>query len=674
MKFQNMWLNYKKIQKSISKNSTVEFKKIFIQTNNMNQSEVKIIKTAAKEFKKAVREILDINVDIQEQKEKLGNKDKQGIYLYIAPDLDIEDSYKLFEENNNVIIEGSNGRGILYGVFHIIRLLQTGNTLKGIAVEEKPDNPLRMLNHWDNMEGSIERGYSGQSFFFNNNEIMINERTKMYARLIASLGINGTVINNVNVKNHATELISEKYYSKLKELSEIFIDYGIKLYLSLNFAAPMELGDLDTADPLEPKVITWWEEKMKEIYENLPNIGGFVVKADSEGRPGPFTYNRNQAEGANMLGQAIKPYGGIIIWRCFVYNCKQDWRDYKTDRARAAYDYFSSLDGQFLDNVILQVKNGPMDFQVREPVNPLFGKLEKTNQILEVQIAQEYTGQQHHICYLIPMFKEILEFKTHCNFQKDKVRDIVSGRTYEQAKCGITAVSNTGDDFNWTGHDLAGVNLYGFGRLSYNTSLSAEEIAIEWIQMTFGMEDKVVDVLLDVLMKSRDTYERYTSPLGIGWMIEPNHHYGPNVDGYEYSRWGTYHRADHLGIGVDRSDKGTGYVQQYNEPVASMYNNIETCPEELLLFFHYVKYTYVLSTGKTLIQHIYDTHFEGVEEVEAMVEKLISLKGLMESEVYDRILYRLQEQLENAKEWRDQINTYFYRKSGIKDEKGRKIY
>ncbi|NMB44190.1 MAG: alpha-glucuronidase, partial [Clostridiales bacterium] len=487
-------------------------------------------------------------------------------------------------------------------------------------------------------------------------------------------GINATAINNVNVKDRATQLISERYYDSLKELSEIFADYGVKLYLSLNFAATMELGDLDTADPLEPRVIAWWEEKMKEVYKHLPNLGGFVVKADSEGRPGPFTYNRNQAKGANMLARAIKPYGGIIIWRCFVYNCQQDWRDRVTDRAKAAYDYFAPLDGEFLDNVVLQIKNGPMDFQVREPITPLLGKLEKTNQILEVQIAQEYTGQQRHVCYLIPMFKEILEFKTYCNSNKDTVADIVGGRAYGHIKCGIAAVCNTGDDVNWTGHDLAGVNLYGFGRLSYNTSLSAEEIAIEWIQMTFGLEEKIGTVLLDILMKSWPTYEKYTSPLGIGWMVQPNHHYGPSVDGYEYSRWGTYHRADHLGIGVDRSHKGTGYAQQYNEPNASMYNDIETCPEKLLLFFHYIKYSHILSTGKTLIQHIYDTHFDGVEEVERMNEKFISLKEFIEPIVYDRILLRLQEQLESAKEWRDQVNTYFYRKSGVEDEKGRKIY
>lgn len=673
MNFEKLWLNYRK--QDISKNLIAEltFDRVFIQ-KDVGENEFRVVMTAAKELKEAVLSILDINTSIIE-KDSIDLKNfEKGIHLMISDSLTVMDAYEIREDKGSIIIYGMNGRGILCGVFHLIRHLQRGKTLEGIFVSEQPDNPLRMLNHWDNMDGNVERGYSGNSFFFENNEILVNERTKMYARLVASCNVNGVVINNVNVKNAATKLISTTYYNKLKEMSEILADYGIKLYLSLNFAAPIELGGLNTSDPMESEVINWWQDKMKEVYTYLPNLGGFVVKADSEGRPGPFTYGRNQADGANMLGRAIEPYGGIIIWRCFVYNCQQDWRDRVTDRAKASYDYFAPLDGKFMDNVILQIKNGPMDFQVREPVSPLFGKLQKTNQILEVQIAQEYTGQQRHVCYLIPMFKEILEFKTYCKSSEDKVADIVSGRTFGQKNCGMATVVNTGNDINWTGHELAAVNLYGFGRLSYNTTLSAEEIAREWIQMTFGNDEYVISILLDILMKSWPTYEKYTSPLGIGWMVQPNHHYGPSVDGYEYSRWGTYHRADIHGIGVDRTLKGTGYTSQYNEPNASMYENVETCPEELLLFFYYIKYNHTLSSGKTLIQHIYDTHFEGVLEVEKMLEQFVSLKGLIEPIVYKRILNRLEEQLESAKEWRDQINAYFYRKSGIEDKEGRKIY
>ena len=457
-------------------------------------------------------------------------------------------------------------------------------------------------------------------------------------------------------------------------MAQLFAGYGIRLYLSVNFAAPMEIGGIATADPCEEEVTSWWKDCADWIYRYIPDFGGFLVKADSEGRPGPFTYGRSHADGANVLAKALQPHGGLLIWRCFVYNCLQDWRDYKTDRARAAYDNFIGLDGAFEENVILQIKNGPMDFQVREPVSPLFGGLSRTNQMLEVQIAQEYTGQQKHVCYLVPMWKEILSFETYARETGGTVADIVSGKTYNQMNCGMAAVANTGKDDNWTGHDLAAANLYGFGRLCWNTELTSEEIAKEWIALTFPAKEAVRQVLWKVLRDSWQIYENYTSPLGIGWMVNPHSHYGPNVDGYEYDKWGTYHRADRNGLGVDRTGTGTGYTVQYNEPNASRYGNIATCPEELLLFFHYVRYDHLLKSGKTLIQHIYDTHFEGVEAVEDMIESFRSLGGELSKEVYLRIEERLNLQLESAKEWRDCINTYFYRKSGVEDDKHRMIY
>lgn len=585
-----------------------------------------------------------------------------------------KEGFHLYNEDNVMILEAIDENGLLYGVFRMLRQIAMEEPLKGIDEVSAPENPMRMLNHWDNMDGSIERGYSGKSFFFEDNDVCVNERTKDYARFMASIGINASVINNVNVKDAATYLITDRFFDKVAAMAEIFGAYGIRFYLSLNYAACMELGGLPGADPLDPQVIAWWQKKMAEVFAKIPNLGGFLVKADSEGRPGPFTYGRTQADGANMLADIVKPYGGIIIWRCFVYNCTQDWRDYKTDRARAGYDNFITMDGDYHDNVILQIKNGPMDFQIREPISPLLGGLKKTNQMLEVQIAQEYTGQQIDLCYLIPMFKEVLSFKTYCKEKNDTVADIISGRTFGNRNAGFAAVCNTGNDANWTGNDLAAANLYGFGRLAFDMTLSAEQIANEWIRLTFGNDAKVVDTLTKLLCNSRAIYEKYTAPLGIGWMVNPSFHYGPSVDGYEYSRWGTYHRADHKGIGVDRSDKGTGYAMQYNEPNASMYNKPETCPEELVLFFHHLPYTYVLSTGKTLIQHIYDSHFEGVEEVEKMIEDFEGLKGLIPDNCFDLIRDRFSRQLLNAKEWRDQVNSYFYRKTGIEDEKGRMIY
>lgn len=604
-----------------------------------------------------------------------------------------KEGFSLLEQEGKLTLSAADENGLLYGVFHLLRLVAMERPLKGIRHTANPDNPLRMYDHWDNMDGSIERGYSGDSFFFEGDEILVDGRTRDYARLVSSIGINGVVINNVNVKHAATWLITDRYFKKLSALSEIFADYGIRLYLSLNFAAPLELGGPDSADPLEPAVRQWWQRKMEEVFANIPNLGGFLVKADSEGRPGPFTYGRTQAEGANMLADMVKPYGGLIIWRCFVYNCTQDWRDCKTDRARAGYDNFIAQDGEYRDNVILQIKNGPMDFQVREPVSPLLGGLRKTNQMLEVQVAQEYTGQQIDVCYLIPLFKEVLDFHTYCTGSnnapegktgqgeggiavgdQDTVADIVSGRAYGNVNTGFAAVCNTGNDENWTGNDLAAANFYGFGRLAFCNSLSAEEIAEEWIRLSLSNEPEVVGKVRRILLGSRSAYEKYTTPLGIGWMVTPSTHYGCSVDGYEYSRWGTYHRADHQGLGVDRSRRGTGYAQQYNEPNASMYDSMETCPEELLLFFHHVPYSYRLKSGKTLIQHIYDSHFEGVEEVEEMITLWESLKGMVPEEAYGTVRERFDRQLYNAREWRDQVNAYFYRKSGIGDEKGRKIY
>ena len=584
------------------------------------------------------------------------------------------EGYRLMEKDGTLTLEAADEKGVLYGIFHILRQIALEQPLRQINVTCEPDNPLRMMNHWDNMDGSIERGYSGNSFFFEKGEILVDERTKDYARLAASVGINGIVLNNVNVKDQATWLITDRYFDDVAKIARIFEGYGIKLFLSLNFAATLELGGPDSADPLNEDVIAWWREKFKEVFARIPNLGGFLVKADSEGRPGPFTYGRTQADGANMLADLVKPYDGIIIWRCFVYNCTQDWRDRKTDRARAGYDNFIEMDGDYHDNVILQIKNGPMDFQIREAVSPLLGGLTRTNQMLEVQAAQEYTGQQIDLCYLIPLFKEVLDFKTYCRPEMDTVADVVSGRTFGNRLCGMAAVINTGNDENWTGNDLAAANFYGFGRLAFSTALSSEEIAEEWVGMTFSNDREVKETVVGLLMGSRDTYEKYTSPLGIGWMVTPNTHYGPSIDGYEYSRWGTYHRADHLGLGVDRTDSGTGYVRQYHEPNASRYNNVEDCPEELLLFFHHLPYTHMLKSGKTLIQHIYDSHFEGVEEVEEMIRIWEGLRGRIPEESYALVRERFDRQLYNAKEWRDQVNSYFYRKSGISDEKNRKVF
>ncbi|MUT67494.1 alpha-glucuronidase family glycosyl hydrolase [Paenibacillus sp. NEAU-GSW1] len=575
-----------------------------------------------------------------------------------------------------VLAAGVSASGALYAVFHLLRLIQSGESLESLQISESPKYSLRMINHWDNMDGSIERGYAGDSIFFRNNELLSGSgRIRDYARMMASIGINGIAINNVNVHRPETFLITERLLPQVAEIASVFREYGIKLYLSVNYAATIELGDLDTADPLDERVRAWWKEKAAEVYRHIPDFGGFLVKADSENRPGPFTYGRNHADGANMLGEALQPYGGLVLWRCFVYNCHQDWRDRSTDRARAAYDHFKPLDGQFMDNVVLQIKNGPMDFQVREPVSPLFGAMQKTNQMMEFQITQEYTGQQRHVCFLVPQWKEVLDFDTHHGGNGSTIKEIAAGNIHPYMHSGITAVSNIGDDDNWTGHHLAQANLYGYGRLIWNPDLTSEQIASEWTSLTFGADETVGEAVVSFLLESWSIYESYTSPLGVGWMVRPHYHYGPDIDGYEYSKWGTYHFADHLGIGVNRTKAdGTGYAGQYESANAAVYESLESCPDELLLFFHHVPYTHVLHSGSTVIQHIYDTHFSGVERVAYWQDRWAKLEGRVDELRFRLVAGRLNEQLENAKEWRDIVNTYFYRKSGIEDARGRTIY
>lgn len=655
MEYNKCWLDYQPIKQKEDEWLTLSV-----------LCEGTIIESAVEEYSLAMKEMTGVDVAIKKEKEE------KSVQLIIdEKEVTGKDGYKISKEEDSYVITAQSESGVLYAVFHFLRLIRT-NQLQELPVCNVPEMPLRMMNHWDNMDGSIERGYSGESFFYNQYEILWNDRIKQYVRMMASIGINGIVINNVNVHERETYLITDTYLEQVKQYSDLFNQYGIKLYTSINFAAPMELGDFDNCDPLNPKIQQWWKDTTKHVYEVIPNFGGYLVKADSEGRPGPFTYDRTHADGANMLARALKPYGGTLIWRCFVYNCGQDWRDKKTDRARAAYDNFIELDGQFDENVVLQIKNGPMDFQVREPVSPLFGGLKKTNMILEVEIAQEYTGQQIDLCYLLPMWREILDFDTYADGEGSTVLKIVKGETYGQNLCGMAAVINTGNDYNWTGNDLAAANTYGYGRMTMNPYLDSEIIAKEWTDLTLG--DKVEKDVVKMLMNSWSTYEKYTSPLGIGWMVTPHYHYGPDIDGYEYDRWGTYHRADRNGIGVDRTPQGTGYTEQYNEPWKTIYADKEQCPEELLLFFHYIRYDAILKTGKTLIQHIYDTHFEGVEEVEAMIDNWKALQENLVPDVYERVLERMNRQLSNAIEWRDRVNTYFYRKSGAKDLKGRTIY
>ena len=594
---------------------------------------------------------------------------------FVKTEDDIKDGFSISDLNEGrVKIYASEEKGYLHGLFALYEILAGKRKVK-FPYRSVPDQSIRMLNHWDNFDGSIERGYAGESVFFKDNAFRGDyDLLTQYARLLCSVGINAVSINNVNVHHLEAFFIEKPALVNIKKIADIFSSYGISLFLSINFAAPVIVGKLTTADPCDPEVKKWWKGIVDSIYDEIPQFGGFLVKADSEGEPGPFTYNRTHADGANMLAEAIAPHDGIIIWRCFVYNCRQSWKDRSLDRANAAYDLFSSLDGEFAENVILQIKNGPIDFQIREPVSPLFGALHKTNQILEFEITQEYTGHQIDQCYLLPMWKEVMDFDTGYE-GISQVKDIVREYSPVKKNSGMAAVVNVGMDENWTGNKLAQANLFGYGLMCWDNSLSSEEIARLWVRLSFSLDEDDENEMVSMLMTSRKTYENYTCPLGVGFMCKPGIHYGVDVDGYEYDRWGTYHYADRNGIGRERSlAKGTGYTRRYSDSRFQEYEDTDSCPDELLLFMHHVPYTHVLHSGKTVIQHIYDSHFEGVETVEQYLAFIRSLKGKISETDHKNILIRAERQLESAIEWRDTINTYFYRKSGIGDEHKRKIY
>jgi alpha-glucuronidase len=599
-----------------------------------------------------------------------GGSGPAALVLAVSPSCSAgEQGYVLSRANEVTTVLAETPAGLLYGFFHVVRLGEDAFAGDFPASLHRPVHTRRMLDHWDNVDrhavmGQVERGYSGDSIFWQDGVPLRDAtRVRAYARLIAATGINAVAVNNVNV--HATEahLLTDRL-AEVVWLADSYRPYGIRVHLSVSFNAPISVGGLATADPLDPTVAAWWASVTASVYAAIPDFGGYVVKADSEGQPGPFGYGRSHADGANVLAEALAPYGGVVHWRAFVYNHRQDWRDRSTDRARAAYDHFAPLDGEFRDNVILQVKYGPIDFQTREPVSPVIAAMTRTRVATELQVTQEYTGQQKHVCYLGPQWSEILAFP------------LASAPVSALSTGGLVAVSNVGDDEYWTGHPLAQANLYAFGRLAWDPSLPPSLILDEWISLTFpGAPDALRAVLHAMMDESWRTYELYTAPLGIGFMVRPHYHYGPDVDGYEYTPWGTYHFADRDGIGVDRTQAtGTGFTGQYAAPWSSIYESLDTCPDDLLLFFHHVPYGHVLRSGTTVIQHIYDTHFDGVERAAALRPLWEAVAGLVDPQLHARVASRLDEQLRSATEWRDQINTYFYRKSGIPDEQGRTIY
>ena len=597
----------------------------------------------------------------------------KNVELKIDKALNLGEGYHLYarpaQQGDNIqyeaTITASNPIGLLYGAYELIRLQNTDayntgsgnqqNFSKAIAETEKPQVGLRILNHWDNLDGSIERGYAGKSIF-KWEEIKLGKNGKggsiskslhdrliTYARANASLGINGSVLNNVNA---SPKMMTAEYINKVRVIANILRPYGIRVYLSINFASPMALGYTKTADPLDKKVQQWWQKKAKEIYAAIPDFGGFLVKANSEGQPGPGDYHRTHAEGANMLADAVKPYGGIIMWRSFVYGANHKGED----RVKQAVSEFKGMDGKFRDNVILQSKNGPLDFQPREPYAPIFDNIKQTPQIAELQITQEYLGQSKHLTYLAPMWKEFFGFVNPSKL------------------VGISGVANIGDDANWCGHPFSQANWYAFGRLAWNPSLTAEEIAHEWLVQTYENQDeKFTKPVEMMMMTSREACVNYMMPLGLHHIFKFDHHYGPEPDGFIASyplEWCPvyYHKADAKGIGFDRSSKGTDAVGQYPEPYRSLYDNIETCPEEYLLWFHHVAWNYKMKSGSTLWQELCMKYNMGVAMVEVYRDFWhTSAKQYMKGheQEWQHTDSLLNVQLENAKEWRNTCLKYF---------------
>jgi alpha-glucuronidase len=582
-----------------------------------------------------------------------------------------EDGFQIIRTGRELIVTGTNDRGVLYGVFALLRAIELQWSESELNIREEPYAPVRWVNEWDNLDGTIERGYGGRSIFFENDNLRADlGPVRDYARLLASLGINGCAINNVNAN---PRVVSAEFVPQLARIAEIFRAWGIRLAVSVDFSSPQRIGGLDTFDPLDSRVATWWKTKVDEIYRAVPDLGGFVVKADSEGRLGPSAYKRTHADAANVIARALAPHHGLIFYRGFVYDHHMDWRNLKNDRARAAYDNFIKLDGTFADNVLVQIKHGPIDFQVREPASPLFGALEKTNEAIELQITQEYFGQARQVVFLIPMWKEALDFDLHAHGAGTPVKALAAGKTFNRPSGGFVGVSNVGLDANWFGNDMSQANLYGFGRLAWNPNLTSEQIIDEWTRLTFSQGPQVVKTINSVQLSSWRTFENYTGPLGLQTLTDiVGNHFGVAVEASERNGWGQWHRADEQGVGMDRTvATGTGYIGQYRPPVAKMYESLTECPDELLLFMHHVPYTHVLHSGKTVIQQIYDAHYDGAAAAARYVKEWESLNGRVDEPRYLAILAHLQYQAGAAELWRDAVNTWFLRTSGIPDRTGR---
>ncbi|MFC0780556.1 alpha-glucuronidase family glycosyl hydrolase [Flavobacterium sp. HJSW_4] len=560
------------------------------------------------------------------------------------------------ENKKQIIISGKNDVAVLYGVFNFLRILQTNKSVKNLNIADSPKTNIRILNHWDNLDRTVERGYAGFSLWnWQKLPDFIDQRYIDYARANASIGINGTVLTNVNAN---ALILTPQYLEKVEALANVFRPYGIKVYLTARFSAPIEIGNLKTADPKDREVIKWWKNKAAEIYKRIPDFGGFLVKANSEGQPGPQNYRRDHVDGANMLADAVAPFGGVIMWRAFVYS-EHD----ANDRAKQAYAEFQPYDGKFKENVIVQVKNGAIDFQPREPFHPLFGAMPKTPLMMEFQITQEYLGFSTHLVFLPKLFQEVLESDTYRKGKGSTVAKVVDGTLYQNKLTGIAGVANIGNDLNWTGHPFAQANWYGFGRLAWNPYLDSEIIADEWLRSTFSNDENFIRPVKNIMIESREAVVNYMTPLGLHHIMDTGHHYGPGpwVSNLSRPEWNPtyYHKADKNGIGFDRSKTGTNATAQYAPEVEKLFDNLETCPEKDLLWFHHVSWDYKLKNGQTLWNGMALKYQEGVNQVNEMQNVWRKTEKYIDSERFHEVEMLLKIQYKEAKWWRDACLLYF---------------
>lgn len=656
----DLWLRYVKIDNAkLAKEYLVVNKNIHFPANT------EVLQAAKKELATGLEGML--NIMLNEQSKISGKSLVIGTPASneLIAGMSLANELKQLDDEGYVIRTVTHNRktvnviaakkdiGVLYGVYHYLRLMQTAQSLNNLAIKEEPKLQIRILNHWDNLNGTIERGYAGYTIWeWQRLPGYVTKRYTDYARANASIGINGTVLNNVNANANS---LRTSYIIKATAIADALRPYGVKVYLTARFSAPREIGGLKTADPLDPEVRQWWKDKAKEIYEYIPDFGGFLVKANSEGQPGPQDYKRTHADGANMMAEALEPFGGVVMWRAFVYHNSRH-----IDRAINAYDEFKPMDGQFAKNVLVQPKNGPIDFQPREPFHPLFGAMPQTPLLMEFQITQEYLGYATHLAYLGSMFEETLQSDTYNKGKGSTVSKVLQDYKRSHGISGIAGVSNIGSDLNWTGHLFGQANWHAFGRMAWNPDLSAKEVGEEWARMTFSNSNKVLSPVMDILLTSREAVVNYTGPLGLNHIMNFATHYGPGP-WYKDPNWDAkdYHKADETGLGVDRTTSGSNAVSQYFSPLREQLNDVKTCPRQFMLWFHHVPWDYQMPSGRIMWDELVHYYHKGVQDVRDMRERWNSLEGRIDPERHHQVKSMLKVQEDEAIWWRDGCLLYF---------------